>query len=67
MVEPEGSPELRRALRVLLAYEPPMTATEVLRRREAFRVAPLAEHAPQERNPLLPRDFTLPRIEDEDD
>ena len=30
------------------------------------RVAP-KEHATQERNPLLPRDFTLPRIEDEDD
>ncbi len=54
MTEPEGSPELRRALRVLLAYESP-------------RVAPLAEHAPQARNPLQPRDFTLPRIEDEDD
>lgn len=34
---------------------------------DTFRVAPLAEHALLERNPLLPRDFTLPRIEDEDD
>lgn len=30
------------------------------------RVAPLAEHAPQTRNPLLPRDFTLPHVTDED-
>lgn len=31
------------------------------------RVTPLAEHAPHTRNPLLPRDFTLPHVEDEDD
>lgn len=67
MADAEGSPELRHALRTLLAYEPPMTATEVLRRREAPRVAPLAEHAPHTRNPLLPRDFTLPHVTDEDD
>lgn len=49
------------------------------RGKDVARVAPLAEHAPQERplsaSPLFsarygygwPRDFTLPHVEDEDD